>query len=166
MKSIKIVLLTFITIISTACAPLKAPEGEADQRAKALEAEQEYYSLAVETETNISFVDFFGSILLGATVSERHQYDPDGRSGFCRKSGAVVPNPKYNYACYTLLSTGEAASLHFTALTGKVFYVVGSFYGHGFYTSIKERESSDQSTICQIYSRNNIEEAYACFKKK
>jgi len=53
------------------------------------------------TDGNVLNVSFFseGSMLLGASTQQKFV-----KGGFCRKLGAVVPQPIYSYACYAQIN--------------------------------------------------------------
>lgn len=130
------------------------------------DARTEYNSLPASTEGSLSFSDRFGHMALGSSVLERNQYSRSERSEICRKSGAVVPHPEYRYRCFLPTTTGDAARATFEALSLVPFFVKGSTYGAGVYTDISERTDSNETTLCQIYSKDAFTSFYACFQAR
>lgn len=131
-----------------------------------LDGRSEYNSLPTSTEGSLAYYDHFGQMLLGANILERNSYSGDVRVEFCRRYSAVVPNPVYTYRCYTQVSSGDQASEKFLTLPNNAStYLVGSTYG-GTYSSISERSSTDQKTICQTYTTGGTSYSYGCFQQR
>lgn len=87
---------------------------------------------------------------------------------FCRKTGAVVPNPVYSYTCYQQSSTGNQAYQLYNSFiqtqSSLNFYSNGSPLAG---SSTQETRSNDSSIICQkitvVYP--NSFPSYTCYSR-
>jgi hypothetical protein len=163
-------ILMLILVFGSGCAPFKGASetsnGPSNVQTAAYEPSAEFYALSATTEGQISYRDYLGNVQLGASISERNKYSGSERIEFCRKSGAVVPNPEYHYSCYLPILSGAEAEAKFNEIGGIPYILIGSTFGTSLYTSINERRSSDQKTICQVFTTNGNAYSYACFLQR
>lgn len=98
--------------------------------------------------------------LMGSTTSQRQYQDE-----FCRKTGAVVPNPTYNYECWRKLSIGQQAYSQFNSInhTSGNAITIGNIVG---VTNI-EKINPGRTLLCQkitaVYP--NAPSSYYCYSR-
>jgi hypothetical protein len=68
----------------------------------------------------------------------------------CRKTGAVVPNPEYEYSCYEIVSREINSKLKFIAMEGQLLRIIYRDIKTGApLVGITVFEKSDDQFICQ-----------------
>lgn len=153
------ILNTLITItgllLLAACgksASSNNPGAIATNAASTVSAQEKYNSL------NVQELPVVQNGIVGGFVFQR-------KAGniICRKSGAVVPNPVYEYKCWQQVSSDSQAYQTFNSFPFQNQHDVNI----GNATTSREVFSADKSTLCQktIVNLQNMASTYACFNR-
>ena len=120
------------------------------------------YSRMSTTEYAIQFSDLNGNPYIGSATTQRSQNNP---AVFCRKTGAVVPNPVYKYECWEYIGSDSTAEKAFISLSASSHYYANAIgiYGSG----TEETVNSDGSELCQKITPvvPNPVSSYQCFER-
>lgn len=111
-----------------------------------------------ESNSSPSLALYYDPMIYGGSTEQKNS-----QSGFCRKSGAVVPNPVYSYECWQIVLMGQQAQNQFNSLgSSKSIRLVNE--SGATVSRFDEVINSGQSTICQkIYVNTGF--SYYCFNK-
>ena len=164
MKCRLVVLLSFLSLVGCGGSRFEAEKSEDSAR---LDPAVEFQALSATTEGSLRYYDHFDNLLVGVSVLERNGYLGTKRVRICRKMSAVSPGASATFSCYNLKSEGQTAKDFFSSFSANVYYLVGSTYRQGDFTSVIEKMTTDGQWICQNYAINYAETTEdACFKKE
>ena len=125
------IVLAFLSLILSACGPALTKNTNYDIDGN-FNAEDEYNSIST-FDIPVSIVG-----MIGSSITQRQN-----STEFCRKTGAVVPNPVYTYTCWQYVSTGAQAQYTFNSIS------VGNQYQISIFTGSAIVESISGNTLCQ-----------------
>lgn len=121
----------------------------------AFDAQAKYYSLPTPDLTVL-----IGGYV-GVSITQRQITNL-----FCRKTGAVIPNPTYGYKCWQAVSSGTQAQSTFNAIAAYSHYslTIGNAVGGG---ALEESVNSDQSSLCRKTTPTypGAISSYVCYQK-
>lgn len=155
----KIFNLIALLILFSACGKVGSsnnPAANGISAASAFNAQAKYNSMP-GTEMSVS------NGMVGGQILQKQESNL-----FCRKTGAVVPNPVYSYTCYQQSSTGSQANQIYNSFIQTQASL--TFYSNGgalIGSSTQETRSNDLSIICQkitvVYP--NATPSYTCYNR-
>lgn len=118
---------------------------------------QEHYERMNAVERSLMFYNFKGEMLVGSSTTEKSD-----TSSFCRKHGAVVPEPVYSYECFNIMTNmdPDTARKTYSDLHGKPL-IIRAEPSFGMQT----REKRTSNMLCRKMRMPGVDapNQYACY---